>query len=171
MRAKYIGNKADRLIFNTKNAEASATIALGAPVIFNLSSTANADDGLAVVNPSTAGAGAYQLGSGVNCTYNLANNTMGEAIVYGFCASTLVKLGTRATSTDSWASIAAIASGVLLVPDFTNNVWQTLANVAAQSSPGVILLDAVASLALVASAAGVTKVVSTGMYRSFVRLI
>ena len=138
MRAKYTGNKADKIIFNIKNAEASATIALGAPVIFSLSSTAAADDGLAVVNPSTAAVANYQLGAGVNCTYALANNQMGEALIYGYCPSTLVKLGTRATSTDSWASVAAIASGVLLVPDFTNNVWQTLANVAAQSSPGEI---------------------------------
>jgi len=171
MRAAYVGNKRDHFIVNIKNAEASATIPLGAPVIFKLSAAAAADDGLAVVLPATAGASQYQLCAGVNTTYALAANYLGEALIYGFCPATLVKLNTRATSTDSWASIAAVASDVLLVPDFTNNVWQTLANVAAQSSPGNILIDNIASIASVASSAGDTRVVSTGLVRSFVRML
>ena len=174
MRAKYVGNKSDQIIVNIKNAEASATIPLGAPVMYNLSATAAtqaSDDGLAVVLPSTAAVAKYQLCAGVNTSYNLAVNYMGESLIYGYCPATLVKLTTRAASTDTWASVQSVASALLLTPDFTNNVWQTLANVAAQSSPQCILIDTIASIATAASTAGGTRVVSTGLYRSFVRMM
>jgi hypothetical protein len=143
-------------------------------VIWQLGSTSDTDgDGIDVTLPSTAGVINYQLWGGVN-TLALATGQFGEAIVYGFAPSTLVKLNSRATSTDSWTSMAAIASGVLLVPDFTNNVWQTLANVAAQSSPGLILLDAIASIQTAVSnsyAAADTRVIVGGLKRAFVRLL
>jgi hypothetical protein len=172
MRAKYAGNKLDKVMVNIRNKEATAVIPLGAPAMWNLTSTAVADmDGLDVVLPSTIGAANYQLCAGVNTTYNLAVNGYGEALVYGYSANTLVKLNTSATSTDTWASVAAVASGVILIPDFTNNVWQTLANVAAQSTPQNILVDVIASVASAVSTAGGTKLVSTGLYRSFVRFM
>lgn len=174
MRIKNDGNKRDSVFVVVQNQEATATMALGQPVMYNLSSTVNADDGLDVVNPSTIGTIGYQLCAGVLATVNLIAGNYGESIVFGYSPSTLVKLASRATSTDSWSSYAAIASAVLLVPDFTNNVWQSLANVAAQSSPQVILLDAIASGATQVSNAGGTgdtRLVSTGLKRSFVRIM
>jgi hypothetical protein len=172
MRAKYNGNKPDRIIMNIYNAEVSAAIPLGYPVIFSLSSTAVAGhDGMDVVLPATATSASYQLGSGVNCTPLLAVKNYGEAIMYGYCENTAVVLRTRANSTTTWASVASIASAVLLVPDFTNNGWATLANVVAQSGPNVILVDNIATLASAASAIGGTALVSTGLYRSFVHML
>ena len=172
MRAKYVGNRADRIIMNIKNAEATAVIPTGYPVIFNLSATAvDKGDGRDVVLPATAGSALYQLGAGVCASPNLAVGDMGEAIMYGFCSSTAVLLRTRANSTTTWASVASIASALLLTPDFTNNCWGTLANVAAASSPGCVLLDNIGTIQTAASAAGGTAVVSTGLYRSFVRML
>lgn len=175
MRTKYIGNKPDRIAMVIRNQEASAAIPLGAPVLLQLTSTLDADgDGMDVVLPSTAAAINYQLIYGVNASYQLAAGQFGEAIVYGYTPSTLVKLNSRATSTDSWSSMAAIASGLLLTPDYTNNVWQTTAIVAANSTPQCILVDAIASIATAVSngyAAADTRTVATGLKRSFVRML
>lgn len=174
MRIKFDGNKRDNVLVVVQNGEATATMQLGQPVMYNLSSTASAQlDGLSVVNPSTLGTIGYQLSAGVLATANLAVNQYGESIVYGYSQSTLVLLQSRATSTDSWSSAAAMASALLLVPDFNSNVWKTLANVAAQSSPQVILLDAVASAATKASnvVAADTRIVSTVLARAFVRML
>ena len=174
MRMKFAGNKRDNVIIIVLNKEATATLQVGQPVFYNLTGTADAqNDGLGVVNPSTALVASYQLCAGVLLN-QLAVGQFGESIVYGYNQSTLVKLASRATSTDSWSSYAAVASGVLLLPDFTNNVWISAANVAAQSSPQNILLDAIASAATAASnagGAGDTRVVSSGLKRSFVRMM
>lgn len=174
IRLNQVGNKAARVAITVANKETSATLALGAPAIFQLSATADdPGDAMDVVNPSTAAAALYQLCAGV-LTSAIPVNQFGEAIVFGYAPSTLVKLNTRATSTDTWASVQSVASALLLVPDFTNNVWQTLANVAAQSSPQVILLDTIASIASASSiggGTGDTRVVSTGLKRAFVRML
>ncbi len=166
-----VGNKPGRISVTIRNKETSASIPLGAPACLKLTSTAvDGGDGLDVVLPSTALVGNYQLLAGVNQAA-LAVNQFGSALAYGFSPFTLVKLNTRATSTDTWASVATVASGLLLTPDFTNNVWQTLANVGAQSSPQVLLLDTIASIQTVASSAANTAIVSTGLYRAFVRML
>ena len=179
MRAKYVGNRADKISVVIKNMEASSstTLPLGAPVIWKLTSTASTDtydDGRGVILPSTAGAINYQLLAGINMNQNLAQNLYGEAQTYGYCASTLIKLTSRATSTDSWASVATVASGLLLVPDFTNNMFQTLANVTAESRPNVLLIDTLASIATQASNAGGlsdSRVISAGLFRSFISIM
>lgn len=173
MRAKYIGNKADAFIHVIKSQEATAVIPLGAPVILQLNSTSDSvGDGVDVVLPSTAGAINYGLAYGVNLTYQLAAGQYGEAMVYGFTPSVLVKLSTRATTTDSWASVQSVASGLPLSPDFTNNVWQTGAVVAAASNIPCLLLDTIASIASAASNVGTSfSLVSTGMKRAFVRML
>lgn len=174
MRAKLAGNKRDTFFVVVQNKEATATLQIGQPVFYNLTGTASADgDGVGVVNPSTALVASYQLCAGV-LGNQLATGEFGYSLVYGYSPSTLVKLASRATSTDSWSSYAAVASGVLLLPDFTNNVWISAANVAAQSSPQNLLLDAIASAATAASNAGGTgdtRVVSSGLKRSFVRMM
>jgi hypothetical protein len=172
MRMKFVGNKRDNIILTYMNCEASASIPVGAPVMHNMSATAAAStDGVCGVLPSTAGAALYQFLIGVNVSTNLAVNQYGEALAYGYCPSTLVKLRTRATSTDTWASVATVASALLLVPDFTNNDFQTLANVAAQSTPPMILLDTLASMATQASTYLGTAIVENALKRSFVRIL
>lgn len=174
MQFKQAGNKRDSISIVVVNKEASATLQIGQPVFYNLSGTADANnDGLGVVNPSTELVAAYQLCAGV-LQNQLAVGQFGQSLVFGYSSSTLVKLASRATSTDSWSSYAAVASGVLLLPDFTNNVWISAANVAAQSSPQNILLDAIVSVTTLASNAGGTgdtRVVSSGLKRSFVRMM
>lgn len=174
MRIKTAGNKRDGVFIVVVNSEATATLQLGQPVFYKLTGTADAtNDGVAAVNPSTALVASYQLCAGV-LTSQLAVGQFGESLVFGYSASTLVKLASRAATTDSWSSYAAVASGVLLLPDFTNNVWISAANVAAQSSPQNILLDAIASVGTLASNAGGTgdtRLVSSGLKRSFVRMM
>lgn len=174
MRMKMAGNKRDIMAIVVLNKEATASMVIGQPVFYNLTGTADAvNDGVGVVNPSTALVASYQLCAGVLAN-QLAVGQFGESITYGYSQSTLVKLASRATSTDSWSSYAAVASGVLLLPDFTNNVWISAANVAAQSSPQNLLLDAIASATTLASNAGGTgdtRIMSSGLKRSFVRMM
>ncbi len=173
MQFKQAGNKRDAISVVVVNKEATATMVLGQPAFYNLTGTADTNDGVGVVNPSTALVASYQLCAGV-LQQQLAVGQYGISLVFGYSSSTLVKLASRATSTDSWSSYAAVASGVLLLPDFTNNVWISAANVAAQSSPQNILLDAIASVGTLASNAGGTgdtRIVSSGLKRSFVRVM
>jgi hypothetical protein len=176
-----VGNKSNLIKESYLNND-TVQFPLGCPVMWDLSSTVKtvsqtstlgAGDGENAKLPSTVGSDKYQLVAGINLTYNCQINQYGLVAVHGYCPSTLVKLNSRATSTDSWASVQSVQSGQLLVPDFVNNVWQILANVAAQSTPQLVLLDSFASIASAASNASVggavTNLVSNGLYRSYVR--
>lgn len=139
MRFKQVGNKRDTSYIVIKNAEASATIPLGAPVCWN--QLAGTDDGLGVVLPSTLAtainATAVQLllagaavAPGALISPGIANAAYGEAQVYGFCPDLLLTINTRSASSASWTSQTSIASGGFqqLIPETTGNGWTTAAN-------------------------------------------
>lgn len=145
------------------NAE-TVSIPQGTPLVFKLGVTKNPSsytnghpagyyDGLYVVLPSTAGATSDLFGCGV-ALGNIAIGVMGKARTGGIISYALLKRGTRAATTDSWASSAALAASVLMAKDTVNNVFSTVASSAGLKYP--ILLDSAAIYTGAASNAGPT---------------
>jgi hypothetical protein len=174
MRAKYVGNKADKIILNVQNTEVSANIPKGTPVILKLSDTAQTDDGLDVVLPSTAGSSlSYSLKFGV-LTDSLTPGSYGESILFGVANYALVTRMTRAASTDSWTSSASTISGVGLGIDTLNNAFVpggTVVGSIASNIMVAIMLDSWASSAASASSTADTRTAITNGNRVFVRMM
>ena len=183
MRFKQVGNKPDLAAVVIRNAEASATIPLGAPVVLNMNGT---NDGLDVVLPSTSGS----LRSIIGLRYGIATKALsagdyGEAIVFGFTVSLLLERQTRSTSTAVWATEAARSVGEYLTIDTVNNMFVTAASTiqaitistgAAQAAVATIYPDAVlgqtlASYASSASATSDTRTAITSLVKAFVRMM
>jgi hypothetical protein len=176
MRAKYVGNKADKIIMNVKSAEATASIPRGTPVVLNLSSTGSADDGLGVVLPATAGdAATGNMKYGI-VTDTLAAGVLGESILFGYCSYAIAVLETRSTPGTggaSWSTMSQ-ASGVGMGIDTVNNALAigggTIAGAIASNHQDIILLD---SITMTASATNTsdTSTVITKAVRVFVRML
>lgn len=171
MRAKYAGNLADKIIVTIKNAEASASIPRGTPVIMVLNAT---DDGLAVVLPATAGAAlSFNARLGVTTTTLTAGQT-GESIAFGYVQYALVTRMTRAASTDSWTSSAAVASGIGLGIDTLNNAFLMGASRAGSlvsAADNAWLVDSLAASVASASATSDSRTAITNGARCFVRML
>lgn len=188
MRTKLVEtNKPEKYIHTVRNAEASATIKAGTPVVLNLSTAAQPttyqnglpagfEDGLQVVLPSTGGAVAAQcFYYGVACADILAGQ-LGEVTVFGVVASAIITRATRAgTSTsNSWSSSDSIAGSVALAIDTANNAFKTGASATGVGfSPGnlAILLDSVSSITASATATSDTRTAITTSARVFVRMM
>ena len=174
MRAKYVGNKADKIILSVKNGETSATIPRGTPVVLNLSATAAADDGLSVVLPSTAGAAAsyaYKYGVALD---NYATGQLGESILNGVATYALVGVLTRSATSASWPSSASSAASLVALGLDTANNCFLLGASSAGSLPGAgiaHMIDNVASIAGSASATSDTRTNIALGYRVFVRML
>jgi hypothetical protein len=110
----------DRMAVKIHNAD-TVTIPAGAPVVLNMNGTNN---GMDVVLPSTSGSLELiqALSYGVN-TGPLAVGSYGEAIVFGMCQNLLLELNTRANSSASWSTYAALSIGQYLSIDTVNNMW------------------------------------------------
>lgn len=128
MISQECGDKAFKSLFNFRNAEASAAIPSGSPVIFVMNAT---EDGFGGVLPSTAGAAkSPELFAGVYASpYSLAAGVVGQAQVWGFCNYAVVVQQSRAASTNSFASAAALSIGQPLAVDTVNNAFQTSSQV------------------------------------------
>lgn len=174
MRAKYAGNKADRIICTVRNGEASASLPKGTPVVLNISTASATDDGLSVVLPATAGVtNSFGLKYGV-LTDTLVAGAYGESILFGVAAYALITRMTRAASSDSWTSSASQASGIGMGLDTINNAFLLGASIAgsiASNNMPAILLDSLASSAASASATSDTRTVITNANRAFIRML
>ena len=109
MRFAPVGNKADMVYVNVKNAS-TYTLPAGAPCFYVMNGT---DDGLAVVGANDAAAALQGMFAGFTARV-LAPNAVGEAQVYGLVSNVRVLTGTRASTTDSFTTSAAIALGDIL---------------------------------------------------------
>jgi hypothetical protein len=113
-------NKPEDIVLAVRNAEVSATIRGGSPVVLAMNGT---DDGLAVVLPSSSTAakiGAFQIGVAIR---DMSPGETNDCQVYGFNRNARILRSTRAASTDAWASMAAITIGDLLSIDSVNNCF------------------------------------------------
>jgi hypothetical protein len=133
MRMKTVGNKRDIMAVVIQNSEATASIQVGQPVcMYALGGAGTNPDGVAVCLPSTAHTqnanNEFQMLYGVALT-NLAGgipvNGYGEAQVFGFCADIAFTSATRASSTNSWSTVASQPAWVPLIPETVGNGWTT----------------------------------------------
>lgn len=188
MRMKLSENpRPDFMIGAVRNAETSANIPKGSPLILNLSSAAQPttagdgfaagyEDGLQVVLPGTATANPsanFLFGVAVD---TILNGQLGEAMCFGVIPFALVVRATRAASTDSWSSSASssLAGGFLLAVDTVNNAFKTYASTASLVQPnqwGIICLDSFSSVVASASATSDTRTALLIGYRTFIRLM
>lgn len=177
MRTKCVGNKADRVIMNIRNGEASTTIPRGTPVVLKFTNSAAASgDGLDVVLPSTAGDGAgatfaYKYGV---ATDSIAVNQMGESILFGVCTYAIVVVATRGgtSGASSWPT-ASQADGVALGIDSLNNAFIVGASIAgsiASNNAAAVLIDSF-TVSATATATNVTNTAATQALRVFVRML
>jgi hypothetical protein len=176
MRVKLIGNKADKVIMNVRNDEASASIPAGTPVILNLSTTASASaDGLGVVLPATAGDPlSFAAKYGV-LTNTLAVGQYGETVLFGIVTNALIARATRASSTASFSTYTTIASGIGLGIDTVNNAFgsagASVAGIIASNAMMAILLDSLGSGTGSASTTSVTANTKYDTARVFLRML
>lgn len=113
-------DKAEDIVVTVKNIEATSIIYAGQPCILGMTGT---DDGIGVVLPSSSSAakvGAFFMGVAIR---NMNPGQVNDCQVFGFNRNTKVIRGTRAASTDSWPSFAAITIGDLLSIDTVNNCF------------------------------------------------
>jgi len=159
----------DRGLVAVKNAEASATIGRGAPMILVLNGT---NDGFDVVLPSTAGAAKSNAAIWGVSTENVTTGNRSDALSFGYCPYMLVSRATRGASTDSWASGASVAAFAVMSIDTLVNAFATAAATNATNvNAGVIMVDTLASYASSASATSDTRTALTTSARGFVRFL
>lgn len=202
MRLKLSESPRPEIMVGTgRNAESTATIPRGTPVILNLSSTPQPttdsdgfvkgyEDGLQVVLPGTAGANPcamYPFGIALQDTLS---QQLGEFGMYGVFSYVLVQRATRANSGASWSSSASSSSagGFLLSIDTLAQAFVTytpssisLANASSAVSTGginiqnqqinAVMLDSFSSLPSSASATSDTRTTINIGYRCFIRWI
>lgn len=112
MRLHFNGNKPDLLAIVIQNEDPNSTvIKQGAPVFFNIPPTVSNNRGVEVQAADGLANAAHAFFAGFNLNQSLNIGSYGEAIAFGYYDFARVLLTTRATSTDVWASYAAIAIG------------------------------------------------------------
>ena len=120
MNSHTIGTRAFKEFLNFRSDEASAEIPPGTPVIFSIDAV---EDGFAAYLPSSAGASkSPELFAGIyNGPGNLLPGVASKAQVFGICDYAVVVQQSRAATTDSYASAAALSVGQPLAIDTVNN--------------------------------------------------
>lgn len=138
MKFQTLGDKKDFVTSRIRNAEVSATIKAGQPVILVINGT---EDGLRVVLPSTATAGkSLQFLYGI-CTYDIVPGQVGDAFRDGIYDSAMVVRQTRASSTDTWDTMASVATGVILSVNTVANAFSTVASTTTAASNTTISMS------------------------------
>ena len=164
MRFQTLGDKAEFTTTHVRNAETSTTIPIGTPVCLQLNGT---EDGLAVILPASASqtqADCFFFGVVTDANGILAGH-IGQVQQYGYCRNALVRMRTRAASTDNWgASAQSQATGVLLAVDTVYNCFvSTAASVAfASTDAGTITYTRIPYAFLASSIVSVASTVSSG---------
>ena len=112
MRFKYDGNKPDLIALVIQNQDPNNTvIKAGAPVFFNIPPTVSGNRGLEVAAADGLANAAHAFFAGFNIGQAVQIGQFSEAMAFGYYDFARVLLSTRATTTDVWASYAAIAIG------------------------------------------------------------
>jgi hypothetical protein len=116
MRFKFAGNKADKVIVVIKNNDPNSTvIKSGAPTFFVVPASTTNNNGLEVAAADALASAQAGFFAGFNLSPgNMNVGDFGEAMMYGYFDYARVLLSTRATSTDVWASYAAIVVGDIM---------------------------------------------------------
>lgn len=120
--SSQIGDKAQVRKFNFINAEASASIPVGAPMVFKMDGT---KDGVRCTLPSSGSAIlARSFFAGVNVSANsVGTGAFGTGQCWGFCNAQIAQQ-TRSASTASWSTAPALSIGQLLTVNTVADVLE-----------------------------------------------
>lgn len=166
MRMQTLGDKPP---FVDVNISPRVAVSAGQPVVLAADGT---NDGFEVVLPSgstAALASTLLMGVALN---DLAAYEVGNARVFGKVEKLRLITGTRAASTDSYASYASVIAGAVLSLNTAANGFVTGASVGASAfQPAGALLETVASVASAASTTSDTSVVRYTDVKAFVRML
>ena len=150
------------------NAE-TVSIPSGSVVYYNMNGTR---DGADVVLPSTGGVAKNHLIAGITLTDASANEASVRTQAYGFCNRAMIRTGTRAASSDSWATFTSMAIGDVLGVDTVNNcLSRAAAGADSNFLAKAVLCQTVASVAGSASATSDTRTALTTMAKVFLRMM
>lgn len=164
----YGSPKVEQVYFLANNKE-TAAIAAGTPVCFAMNGTR---DGIDVQLPSS-GSDAKNTGfaAGVAVT-GLPASGSGLVQCYGFTSSLLLTRATRATSTDSYASAAAIALGDWLnIESVGNGASRSGAGSVSIAAPILVAAQSLASNASAASTSSDSSVKVQSTVKAFIRMM
>lgn len=184
--SSQLGPKSQVRKFNFKSAEASASITQGRPLVFKMDGT---EDGVRAVLPSSASALlAANFFAGINVSpADVVPNGYGTGQCWGFC-NAVVAQQTRAASSDSFSTAAALSVGQLLTIDTVVNAliagptilqMQTgtasgamgTVNLADFIHPEVVLAQTLATAAGVATTSNDTRLAITSSLKVQLRLM
>lgn len=165
--SKIPKDKPERIYIMVQNDESSAAISAGVPVAFAMDGT---DDGVDVVKlPSSTAAKATSFFAGIT-PKAIANGRRGLAQVFGPITALTVSRQTRAASSDSYASAAAIAIGdVLVLETVAGNASRSAAGAQAANLPFLVAIGTAASIASAASTTSDESTSVTSSIAAFVR--
>lgn len=178
MRIKTVGNKRDGVFVVIRNAD-TVTLTAGTPVVLTNNATNAVNNGLDVVLPSSATAAAGNallygiVAAPAGYPQNgVAVNGYGEAQVFGYTSDLVLVTQTRASSTNSWNSIASIASFNYLALDTVANGFDTIGTLAQSGfQPYAVLWQSLASYASSASTTSDSRTAITSSVKAFLRIM
>lgn len=148
--------------------DTSTALAAGAPICYTMDGTRN---GLDVIDANTgAAAKATTLFAGVPTTAIDASGGKGYSQVFGYISEVRLLQRTRAASTDSFVSVAALALGAGLQIDTVNDAF-LLGNAGAQSDylAFVVACESQAAIVSTVSTAANALTAETTSIKAFLR--
>ena len=138
----------ETIIGTFKNAETSATLGLGTPVVLAFNGT---DDGLAVQLPATVAAVSAAKNSGFPAGVVVSPNgilagAIGDVQTWGLCLQAKIVAATRSATSAAWVSYASQDTGAVLEVDTVANAFNIQGStVAQQYLPYAVLAQSYAS--------------------------
>lgn len=112
MKSPLTGNRPETRFINVVNSGASIAILAGTPVVLDYTATGT-NLGRGVVASESGVSAGIRMGMAVT---NIAARENAEILVYGPTSQAILVGNGRAASTDTWASVASIAQGVIFAP-------------------------------------------------------
>lgn len=168
MKFQTLGDKANFSDIKVRNDE-TVSIPQGTPVAYTMDGT---EDGLAVVVPSTSNLKSTTFFAGV-LLEDLGTDVpkLANARAYGVCDA-IIRLATRAATSDSYSTYASQAVGVRLAIDTLNDAFITQATSgSAVNLPLGALAETIASQAGTATSTDETGTVKTTLAKVFIRAL
>lgn len=172
MRYQTLGDKAPFIDDFVRNSETTALVP-GTPVIMEVDGT---EDGLSVELPASGSATLSRLFPAGIVTDTINAGRVGNVRRYGFIDATYI-CRTRAATSDSFSTYAALAVGVVFSIHTVMNALSVQAETVATnaavtlSQPNFVLAEAVASHIGLATATSLTLTYSTSQAKVFVRIL
>ncbi len=176
-----LGDKPDFITSHVRNAEASATITRGTPVILAYNGT---DDGFAVVLPSSSTAAKIQAFYFGVATDDILAGAIGRVQRNGFCRYVKLRVRTRANTSggSSWSTVDTQLIAAVLTIDSVNNCFvsspatRAMASSDAQTASEFLLnagalAESKDSLAGVATSTADSLTVSTTSAKAMLRMM